>query len=39
METGLFRVKKPVVKLKQYVVGYAIPTGLNNQYAGSIEMG
>ena len=34
----MFRVRKPVVKLKQYVVGYAIPTGINNQYAGSIEI-
>jgi hypothetical protein len=37
-EIGLFRIRKPVVRLKQYVVGYAIPTGINNRYAESIEI-
>jgi hypothetical protein len=38
MEMGLFRIKKTVVKLKQYVVGYAIPVGAFNQYGGSVEI-
>jgi hypothetical protein len=37
MEKGIFKIKKPVVKLKQYVVGYSIPTGFNN-YDGSVEI-